>query len=491
MFQSVAHLRNLRSPHWGARGTTVHVDEILNVLKACPHLVSLSLGKVNVVNVGHDPPLPPSPLPKHSDPPGPFVPIPDEEFDMLSSGNRLQQLVFNGTKINDEGLLRLLGLALKPAHNAHRCPALIRLDVYSCGPTHKSGARILQECERLEVMSVQSSRIASFELFEGDVVWPSAPLIKELSLDFKLKGVNPHLYDNHPYALQDGGQGVLSHGAAPIHTSGSGTPASYETKMIFMLVPCGKAAPRSDLTEASRPPPFPYKMRTSIVLSLLASTFLLTAQGSQSFYEGLTTHENFIVANGYGPDRWGCSFTDSQVHESSSGTYITIGTDSDLKPYSCGELIYRQEDMGYGVYSIDMIASNVVGQVTSFFLIANEDTEIDVELTGLNNHIGWMNIWHDQKQNPISIDLPFDTSEDWHTYSFEWRRDFVAWSVDGHVVLNRTDIPTSSPSDTNYRLAINSWTQVNDENIQWAGQFSYPVDGRVPHAQFRNIRYDP
>lgn len=153
---------------------TIHVDEILHVLKACPHLVSLSLGKVNVVYVGHDSPLPPSPLPEHSDPLGPFVPIPDTGLDMLSSGDRLQQLVFNDTKINDECLLRLLGIDMEPAHNANRGPVLIRLDVNSYGPTHKSGAKILQECERLEVMSIQSSRTASFKLFEGDVVWPSA-----------------------------------------------------------------------------------------------------------------------------------------------------------------------------------------------------------------------------------------------------------------------------------------------------------------------------
>ncbi|KAF9179962.1 hypothetical protein BGZ51_002068 [Haplosporangium sp. Z 767] len=225
---------------------------------------------------------------------------------------------------------------------------------------------------------------------------------------------------------------------------------------------------------------------------LLASSVVLRTQAASAFYEFLNNHDNFIVVDGYGPDRWGCSFRDTQVHEGSSGTRITIGKDSDLKPYSCGELIYREEDMSYGVYSIDMIASNVKGQVTSFFLIANGDTEIDVELTGLNNRIGWMNIWHDGKQNPISIDLPFDTSKGWHTYSFEWRKDFIAWSVDGKVVLKRTDIPTTSPYDTNYRLVINSWTQVNPEvNIDWAGQFEYPKDGRIPQAQFRNIRYCP
>lgn len=190
--------------------------------------------------------------------------------------------------------------------------------------------------------------------------------------------------------------------------------------------------------------------------------------------------------------RWGCSFRDTQVHESSDGTRITIGKDSDLKPYSCGELIYRHGELTYGHYSIEMVASNVVGQVTSFFLITDDNSEIDIELTGLDNRIGWMNIWHDHKQNPVSIDLPFDTSTGWHTYSFEWREDFVAWSVDGKVVLNRTDVPTTNPSSTNYRLVINSWTQVNPEvNIKWAGKFKYPADGHVPQSRFRNIRYRP
>lgn len=228
---------------------------------------------------------------------------------------------------------------------------------------------------------------------------------------------------------------------------------------------------------------------SSALLALLSTS---PTEASSAFYETLDSHNNFIVAHGWGPDRWGCSYTRTQVHESSGGTQITIGKDSELKPYSCGELIYRQDNLSYGHYTIDMIASNIVGQVASFFLIANGDTEIDVELTGLNNKVGWMNIWHDKKQNPISIDLPFDASKDWHTYSFEWRKEFVAWSIDGKVVLNRSDIATSSPESVNYKLAINSWTQVQPEvNITWAGKFTYPEDGQIPQAKFRNMRYEP
>ncbi|KAF9900151.1 hypothetical protein EC991_007831 [Linnemannia zychae] len=196
--------------------------------------------------------------------------------------------------------------------------------------------------------------------------------------------------------------------------------------------------------------------------SMMLATSPSSAQAA-GFYEPLDNHDNFIVAHGWGPDRWGCAFTRTQVHESSSGTKITIGKDSELKPFSCGELIYRRHNLGYGRYSIDMIASNIVGQVTSFFLIANEVSEIDVELTGLNNEVGWMNVWHDRKQNPVSIDLPFDASEGWHNYAFEWHPKYIVWFVDGQVVLNRSDIVTASPEDANYKLAINSWTQVQPE----------------------------
>ncbi|KAF9364070.1 hypothetical protein BGX34_002619 [Mortierella sp. NVP85] len=208
------------------------------------------------------------------------------------------------------------------------------------------------------------------------------------------------------------------------------------------------------------------------------------------FEESLASHGNFIVAHGWGPEQWGCSFTRTQVYETDEGTRITIGTDSELKPYSCGELIYRQGHLGYGTYSIETKASDIVGQVASFFLIANEDTEIDIELTGLNHRIGWMNGWHDHKQNPVSIELPFDTFKDWHAYSFDWFKDHVVWYVDGRMVLNRSDVLTTRHPPT--RPITSWWSILGPEiNINWAGQFKYPKDGRIPEAQFKDMKFVP
>ncbi|KAG0209643.1 hypothetical protein BGX28_010159 [Mortierella sp. GBA30] len=139
-----------------------------------------------------------------------------------------------------------------------------------------------------------------------------------------------------------------------------------------------------------------------------------------------------------------------------------------------------------------MIASNIVGQVTSFFLIAHGSSEIDIELTGLNPNVCWMTVWYEGKQNPVAIDLPFDASQSWHTYQFDWRPNQIVWSVDGRVVLTRSDIPTTSPDLANYKLEINSWTQVQPETkIAWAGMFNYPGDGRIPQAFYRNMRFQP
>ncbi|KAG0355556.1 hypothetical protein BG005_005516 [Podila minutissima] len=206
MFHSVAHLRNLRTLHWGAEGMTIHVDDILRVLKSCPRLIQLHLGNVNVVYVGHDSQNTINRF--HVDPPGPLVPIPDEDVDTLYCGHQLEELTLDGTEIADEGLLRLLGIDIEPVHDHNTIdssPALIQLVVNSFGPTHKSGARILQECRRLEIIGLRLSRMATIELFQGDAVWPSAPSIKELCLDIKVPELNSSLFHhNHRVVMEKG-----------------------------------------------------------------------------------------------------------------------------------------------------------------------------------------------------------------------------------------------------------------------------------------------
>lgn len=87
MFHSVSHLHNLCSLHWGTGGMTIHVDDILRVLRACPHLVSLNLVTLSVVYVGHDSHIPLAGVNEYYiDPPGPLVPIPDTDVTRCAEG---------------------------------------------------------------------------------------------------------------------------------------------------------------------------------------------------------------------------------------------------------------------------------------------------------------------------------------------------------------------------------------------------------------------
>ncbi|KAK3847730.1 MAG: glycosyl hydrolases family 16-domain-containing protein [Linnemannia gamsii] len=200
--------------------------------------------------------------------------------------------------------------------------------------------------------------------------------------------------------------------------------------------------------------------------------------------------QKFIIPNEKGPSSWSCSYIAQEVLLTSTGTSISIGRRSKRKPFSCGELISRETNLDYGRYSVDMISSNVKGHVSGFFLIApNGASEIDVELTGLNSTVGWMNVWKSGKQHPVKIPLGFDASKGWHTYTIEWRKGFIAWFVDNKQVYRRSDVATLEPRKNLYKLALNSWTSQSDD--QWAGRFSLPGGKTVVKTQFRNLRYTP
>ncbi|KAF9900150.1 hypothetical protein EC991_007830 [Linnemannia zychae] len=200
--------------------------------------------------------------------------------------------------------------------------------------------------------------------------------------------------------------------------------------------------------------------------------------------------QKFIIPNETGPSSWSCNYIAQEVVSTPSGTSISIGKRSKRKSFSCGELISRETNLDYGRYSVDMISTNFKGHVSGFFLIApNGASEIDIELTGLDSTVGYMNVWKSGKQHPVKIPLGFDASKGWHTYTIEWRKGFIAWYVDNKQVYKRSDVATLNPRKNLYKLALNSWTSQTDD--QWAGRFSLPGGKTVVKTQFRNLRYTP
>ncbi|KAG0090667.1 hypothetical protein BGZ93_000983 [Podila epicladia] len=217
VFQSIARLQSLQSLIFGAVGMTLHVNDILYILKACPRLVSLELKNLKVLYL-HPSRIVDQETADPTDPPAHItLKISDQDFAGLYVGRQLEVLkIYNGY-ISDIALLRLLGVDLVPLHSGStfvsaerytegtRQHSLVHLNVDYCySLTHRSAARILQDCDRLQTVELDRTNIATIELFEDTNVWPCASSIQSLSLDIKPVEFESKYYFNHHLALHDG-----------------------------------------------------------------------------------------------------------------------------------------------------------------------------------------------------------------------------------------------------------------------------------------------
>ncbi|KAG0034708.1 hypothetical protein BGZ82_005622 [Podila clonocystis] len=217
VFLAIARLQSLHSLIFSAVGMTLHVDDILHILKACPRLVSLELKNLKMLylhpgRIVNQETLDSPDLPTHV-----ALKISDQDVVGLYAGRQLEILkIYNGY-ISDVALLRLLGVDLVPLHPGSnfvsterhsvgtRQHSLVHLHVDYCySLTHRSAARILQDCGRLQTVELDRTNIATIELFEDINVWHCASSIQSLSLDIKPVEFESKYYFNHHLALRDG-----------------------------------------------------------------------------------------------------------------------------------------------------------------------------------------------------------------------------------------------------------------------------------------------
>ena len=163
-------------------------------------------------------------------------------------------------------------------------------------------------------------------------------------------------------------------------------------------------------------------------------------------------------------------------------------TPADNIPYSGGEF-RSSEFYGYGRYEVSMKAIKNDGVVTSFFTYTgpsdnNPWDEIDIEILGKDTTKVQFNYFTDSKGNHEYMhDLGFDSSEDFHTYAFEWYEDKIIWYVDGTEVYRADEnIPV-----TESKIMMNAWCGKGVDG--WLNAFD---DANVPlTAEYKWIRYTP
>lgn len=185
-----------------------------------------------------------------------------------------------------------------------------------------------------------------------------------------------------------------------------------------------------------------------------------------------------------------CTWRDKNVNFYDGVMELSITKDIQygVSQYASGE--YRSNDTyGYGLYQVSMKPAKNIGIVSSFFTyIGPTDNspwdEIDIEFLGKDTTKVQFNYYTNGVGNHEHIyNLGFDASESFHTYAFNWQKNYIAWLVDGKEVYKvyGDDIP-SHPG----KIMMNLWP--GKEVDSWLGKFN----GITPiKAYYDWISYEP
>jgi len=135
------------------------------------------------------------------------------------------------------------------------------------------------------------------------------------------------------------------------------------------------------------------------------------------------------------------------------------------KPYQGAE-IRTKKFFRYGKFTAKLKAPDGSGIVSAFFLYnphRKENKEIDFEFLGKDNKIATLNHWVNAKSNGVDVSLDKSFSNQYHDYTIEWRKNFIAWSVNGKEIYRTTKAIPKVP----LQIVFNIWISKYDS---WAGK---------------------
>jgi beta-glucanase (GH16 family) len=122
----------------------------------------------------------------------------------------------------------------------------------------------------------------------------------------------------------------------------------------------------------------------------------------------------------------------------------------------CAEVASRRTDFFHGTYRASIKMSPVPGAVVGWFTyLGNPLNEIDVEFLTRDPRKAHFTLHHIRTGvDHATPDVPFDPSEAFHEYRFDWYADRVEYYVDGKQYAALTNEVPDTPS----RLMLNHWS---------------------------------
>ena len=172
------------------------------------------------------------------------------------------------------------------------------------------------------------------------------------------------------------------------------------------------------------------------------------------------------------------------------GFQMTLAKEKTAQKEYTSSSIATNKEYRYGRFEVEMKPLKADGIITAFFLHRNDPwQEIDFEFLGndttkillnvyYNPGIAGSNYNYGNRGTPITIDLGFDASYEYHKYAIEWEPHEIRWYVDEILVCVRaTWEPTPIP-DFPMQFFINTWPSRSEELV---GSI---VDDILPKSSF-------
>eukprot|EP01024_Parvocaulis_polyphysoides_P021653 TRINITY_DN20269_c0_g1_i1.p1 TRINITY_DN20269_c0_g1~~TRINITY_DN20269_c0_g1_i1.p1 ORF type:complete len:279 (-),score=20.47 TRINITY_DN20269_c0_g1_i1:206-1042(-) len=133
-------------------------------------------------------------------------------------------------------------------------------------------------------------------------------------------------------------------------------------------------------------------------------------------------------------------------------------------------------------------AARANGTVTAMYLLTEKrghrfipgtHEEIDFEFLGRTPTKVWINIFQRGKQKPRNVEMGFNTSDAFHTYTATWNATSVTWWVDGKVRRRVTNAVFDKP--------MYMFISVTG-NTRWTGQVDWSKVDHLVFAEFEILK---
>ena len=187
-------------------------------------------------------------------------------------------------------------------------------------------------------------------------------------------------------------------------------------------------------------------------------------------------------------DMFDCTWRANNVNFNGGHMDISITNDWNGRGGHAGGEYRSTDKFGYGYYQVSMKPAKASGIVSSFFTYTGPSDgtpwdEIDIEFLGNDTTKVQFNYYtNGQGNHEYVYDLGFDASQSFHTYGFNWQRNYIAWFVDGKEVYRAWNNIPSNPG----KIMMNVWPGTGVDS--WLGHFN----GVTPlTAQYDWVSYDP